>query len=77
MEPLGGFRIVHEVLEGDEGTTEFCFHRRSRLQGGTVVTVSAQLCVHIPEVCPVISSGGRNISRPIAACAGGKCSFAR
>ena len=53
---------MHEVLEGDEGTNEFCFHRRSRLQGGTVVTVSAQLCVHIPEVCQVISSGSRNAS---------------
>ena len=46
IEPLGGFRIVHEVLEGDdEGSNEFCFHRRSRLQGGTLVTVSTPFCV--------------------------------
>lgn len=54
IEPLGGFRIVHEVMEGDEGTNEFSFHRRSRLQGGTLVTVSTQLCVCVFQKCQVV-----------------------
>lgn len=51
IEPLGGFRILHEVLEGDEGTNEFSFSRRSRLQGGSLVTVwgsKAEGAVHNP-----------------------------
>ncbi len=38
IESLGGFKIVHEVEDGEE--VVFRFHARSKLQGGAAVTVS-------------------------------------
>ena len=42
IESLGGFKIHHEVEEGEE--VVFRFHHKSKLQGGASVTVSALLC---------------------------------
>ena len=46
IESLGGFKILHEVDEGEE--VVFRFHYKSRLQGGASVTVSNQA---ITQVC--------------------------
>lgn len=50
IEPLGGFKIVHEVESTNE-KVEFRFHSKSKLQGGASVTVwaaGADEAVHTP-----------------------------
>ena len=45
IESLGGFKIHHEVEEGEE--VVFRFHHKSKLQGGASVTVSALLLFYL------------------------------
>ena len=44
-ESVGGFKLVHVVMEtGQEDT--FVFHARSRLKGGSTTTVSSKQLSH-------------------------------
>ena len=53
IESLGGFKILHEVNDGEE--VVFRFHYKSRLQGGASVTVSSQAIAQacLPPPYPV------------------------
>ena len=42
IESLGGFKIHHEMEDGEE--VVFRFHHKSKLQGGASVSVSVLLC---------------------------------